>query len=80
MKKKNIYIYIVLRKYISDDNLKSKLWQNQTTICDESQNFIKPNHSNYNNNKKLKSLCPQNHESDKTKTKMVTRLENLTCE
>ena len=25
-------------------------------------------------------LLPQDHECDKTQTKMVTRLENLTCE
>ena len=51
-----------------------------TPICSKSQKGIKLNHSNYDNNKKLKSLCPQDHKCDKNQTKIVTRLENLTFE
>ena len=66
---------------MSDYTFKLKLWPNQTPICDQSENVIKLNHSNYNKNKqKLKSLSPQNNECDKTQTKILTRIENLTCE
>ena len=62
------------------NNLKSKLWQNKTPISDKSRTVKKLHQSNDKNNQKAKSLCPQNHEFDKTQTKMVTRLENLPCE
>ena len=43
-----MYINLVYKKiYISEFNLKSKLWLNQTLICDKSQNVTKLNHSNY---------------------------------
>ena len=58
IEKQNIFVYFVLKEYISDYNLKSKLWQNQTRICDKSQNVIKLNHSNYNNNKKTQVSTP----------------------